>query len=752
MARGPCPAGRARPTCCSSSSTTSASPSSAASAPTSTRPPSTGSPPAGCATPTSTPPRCARRPGPACSPAATTTACGMGRIVDLATGLPRLRRPHPARRARCCPAMLTPARLRRLRRGQVAPHARGRGAPRRPARPLAARPGLRALLRLLPRRDAPVRARRWCTTTTTSSRPAAYDDGYHLTEDLVDRADRVHRGPAQRRRRQAVVPLPGDRRVPLAAPVAAGVDRALPRPLRPRAGTRGASDALARQKAEGLLPDAHRAVAAARTGCRRGTTLVRRRAARLRPLHGGVRRASSPTPTTSSAGSSTGSRRLGELDNTRDRGAVRQRRVVGGRARSGRSTTAGSGTRCPARWRRRTSGSTRSAGPRIHNNYPWGWTVAGNTPFRRWKRETHEGGVADPLIVHWPAGIAAARRGARASTSTPSTSLPTLLDADRHRRRPTTVGGRRAAAARRRRASRRRFADAGAPERHTHAVLRDVRVPGALPTTAGRRSPTTRSRSTSPGSTQAPWELYDLRADPSECHDLAADAARAAAASWSTGGGPRPSATRCCPLDNRPVLRAGVRAARPVAPRARYTYWPGRAPVPERVAVNVRGRPHAITAHVTGRRRADAGRGRAGRAGLGARRLVVPPARPTAGSCYVHNLAGLAALPGRGAASAALAAGRPHAGASASTRRRAELLVDGDGGRQRRDPAHDLEPLLAHRRRAHRRLVARLLAGRRGLPRPLRLHRHPPPGRHRRRRRPPSSTPSAEADDIIAMQ
>ncbi len=36
-------------------------------------------------------------------------------------------------------------------------------------------------------------------------------------------------------------------------------------------------------------------------------------------------------------------------------------------------------------------------GPRIHNNYPWGWTVAGNTPFRRWKRETHEGGVADPL-------------------------------------------------------------------------------------------------------------------------------------------------------------------------------------------------------------------------------------------------------------------------------------------------------------------------------------------------------------------
>ena len=47
-------------------------------------------------------------------------------------------------------------------------------------------------------------------------------------------------------------------------------------------------------------------------------------------------------------------------------------------------------------------------GPLTHNNYPWGWTMAGNTPFRRWKREVHEGGVADPLIVAWPRGELAA--------------------------------------------------------------------------------------------------------------------------------------------------------------------------------------------------------------------------------------------------------------------------------------------------------------------------------------------------------
>jgi len=41
--------------------------------------------------------------------------------------------------------------------------------------------------------------------------------------------------------------------------------------------------------------------------------------------------------------------------------------------------------------------------PTTHNNYPWGWTMAGNTPFKRWKREVHEGGVADPCVVSWPA-------------------------------------------------------------------------------------------------------------------------------------------------------------------------------------------------------------------------------------------------------------------------------------------------------------------------------------------------------------
>ena len=59
--------------------------------------------------------------------------------------------------------------------------------------------------------------------------------------------------------------------------------------------------------------------------------------------------------------------------------------------------------------------------PRANNHYPWGWAWAGNTPLKRFKRDTHEGGVADPLIVHWPTRLGG--RAARAtSTCTPSTS------------------------------------------------------------------------------------------------------------------------------------------------------------------------------------------------------------------------------------------------------------------------------------------------------------------------------------------
>ncbi len=40
-------------------------------------------------------------------------------------------------------------------------------------------------------------------------------------------------------------------------------------------------------------------------------------------------------------------------------------------------------------------------------SYGLPWANVSNTPFRRYKHWVHEGGIATPFIVHWPAGIAA---------------------------------------------------------------------------------------------------------------------------------------------------------------------------------------------------------------------------------------------------------------------------------------------------------------------------------------------------------
>jgi arylsulfatase len=39
------------------------------------------------------------------------------------------------------------------------------------------------------------------------------------------------------------------------------------------------------------------------------------------------------------------------------------------------------------------------------SSYGQGWANLSNAPFRRYKRENHEGGISAPFIVHWPAKI-----------------------------------------------------------------------------------------------------------------------------------------------------------------------------------------------------------------------------------------------------------------------------------------------------------------------------------------------------------
>ena len=114
---------------------------------------------------------------------------GMGRITDLALGFPG----YHCRISKAngfLPEMLVPAGyagLRMVGKWHLTPRdLQHLGASPATTWPLG--PWFRALVRLLRRREPPVRRPPSCTTTTRWLPPGTYEDGYHLTEDLVDHA------------------------------------------------------------------------------------------------------------------------------------------------------------------------------------------------------------------------------------------------------------------------------------------------------------------------------------------------------------------------------------------------------------------------------------------------------------------------------------------------------------------------------------------------------------------------------------
>jgi arylsulfatase len=43
--------------------------------------------------------------------------------------------------------------------------------------------------------------------------------------------------------------------------------------------------------------------------------------------------------------------------------------------------------------------------PKSYWTYDASWAHAGNTPFRLYKQNQHEGGISSPLVAHWPKGL-----------------------------------------------------------------------------------------------------------------------------------------------------------------------------------------------------------------------------------------------------------------------------------------------------------------------------------------------------------
>ena len=67
-------------------------------------------------------------------------------------------------------------------------------------------------------------------------------------------------------------------------------------------------------------------------------------------------------------------------------------------------------------------------GPDAYNHYPTGWAVGFSTPFRMFKRYSqYQGGICDPLVIHWPAGITA-KGEVRQHYHHCTDIVPTILD------------------------------------------------------------------------------------------------------------------------------------------------------------------------------------------------------------------------------------------------------------------------------------------------------------------------------------
>lgn len=248
-------------------------------------------------------------------------------------------------------------------------------------------------------------------------------------------------------------------------------------------------------------------------------------------------------------------------------------------------------------------------GPKHFNHYAWGWAFAGDTPFRRWKRETYRGGVSDPFIVHWPKGIQA-KGEIRTQYAHAIDMAPTVLEALRiqppaHIRGVTQSPIEGVSFAH-------TFTAANAVSRHKtqyfemfahrsiyHDGWRAVcPVPGPSFREAGayfgqaEMTPEKLTELDARG-----WELYHVAEGFTETKDVAAqnrDKLIEMITLWYLEAGKY----KVLPLDSRGVQRFADERPQLTRKRDTAVYYAGTSSVPPNVAVNVLNRPHSITAEV----------------------------------------------------------------------------------------------------------------------------------------------------------
>ena len=250
-------------------------------------------------------------------------------------------------------------------------------------------------------------------------------------------------------------------------------------------------------------------------------------------------------------------------------------------------------------------------GPASYNHYPWGWSWAGNTPFRRWKKEVYRGGCTDNLIVHWPAGIKASGEN-RSQYAHAIDMVPTILDAigitppEQIRGvAQSPIEGVSFAHT---------FNDAEAPTKH-HTQYFEMFATRAIDhegwrAVCGFPGPSYAegaARGLRLGDEITPelldnldangWELYHVAKDPAEVHNLAAEMPEKRAemiARWYVEAGKY----KVMPLDGTLFIRVVAERPQVALPRNQYTFYPDLSPVHAAVAPMIFNRPHSITADV----------------------------------------------------------------------------------------------------------------------------------------------------------
>jgi arylsulfatase len=223
-------------------------------------------------------------------------------------------------------------------------------------------------------------------------------------------------------------------------------------------------------------------------------------------------------------------------------------------------------------------------GPDTHCNFPHGWAMAANTPLKRYKQNTHGGGIRDPLVVRPPAHVGCTTPGGLRHNFCHATDLaPTLLDL-LGIESPGSMDGVSFAAT---------VAD---PRASTGKRTQYFEMFGHRGIWHEGWKAVAWHRPYSSFDDDV-WELYHLDDDFNEHHDLAAtepDRLADLQRRWWREA----EANQVLPLDDRFGERFAENAARFHGGRTRYTFWAGMGHLPTDVAPDLRSRSYTIEADV----------------------------------------------------------------------------------------------------------------------------------------------------------